>query len=192
MTPSDTLAALPFEGLISEARNGSELAAKILVERYQPHVLSVIRRKMHRDMRQKFDSQDFVQAVWVSFFRNRGTLLEASDPGQLIGYLAAMARNKLLDETRRRLNTQKRDIRREQQLHPEINDAGARSDDTPSQVAMANEAWARLIGGASERDRKIVVLRRNGERIDDIAEQLGVSSRTIRRVLTKLEDESGP
>ena len=187
----DRLAALPFDALIAEARNGSDLAANIIVERYQPHVLHVIRRKMHRDMRQKFDSQDFLQAVWKSFFSNREELLEASDPRQLIGYLAAMAKNKLLDETRRQKNTQKRDLSREQPLHPDGRDTHAGREDTPSQVVMAQEALDRLIEGTSDRDRQIVLLKVNGEHINEIAKKFSVSSRTVRRVLARLEDGSG-
>ena len=181
---------MPFEGLIEEARGGSELAAKIIVERYQPHVLGVIRRKMHREMRQKFDSQDFAQAVWVSFFRNREALLQAEAPGQLIGYLAVMARNKLMDETRRRLNTQKHDIRREQEWLAEVNNCRVRSGDTPSHLAMAHEAWEKLMEGRSERDREIAILRMSGENIQAIADVVGVSVRTVSLVLTRMENES--
>ena len=185
----DELAAMPFEGLIEEARGGCDLAAQIIVERYQPHVMQVIRRKMHRDMRQKFDSQDFAQAVWVSFFRNRDELLKASAPGQLIGYLAVMARNKLTDETRRRLNTKKHDIRREQQWLSEVNNHVV-AGDTPSHLAMAHETFEKLMEGCSERDREIAILRMSGENMQAIAELIGVSERTVSRVLARMENEN--
>ena len=190
LTTADDFTGMPFEGLIQEARNGSDVAAKIIVERYQPHILQVIRRKMHRDMRQKFDSQDFCQAVWVSFFRNRDQLLEATHPAQLIGYLAIMARNKLLDETRRRLHTKKHDIRRERQLASDVGQKCSASD-SPSHVAMAREAWDRIMKVSSARDREIAILRMRGEQIGTIAKQVGVSERTVSRVLTRLENESG-
>lgn len=181
---------MPFEGLIEEARGGSELAARIIVERYQPHVLSVIRRKMHREMRQKFDSQDFAQAVWVSFFRDRDELLKASSPAQLIGYLAVMARNKLTDETRRRLNTQKHDIRREEQWLSDVNNTRVRAGDTPSHLAIAHETFEKLMEGNSERDREIAILRMSGENIQAIAELIGVSERTVSRVLERMQKDS--
>ena len=61
----------------------------------------------------KFDSMDFVQSVWLSFFKNRAAIADFQTASQLVAFLATAARNKVCTESRRRLYTQKHDIRRE-------------------------------------------------------------------------------
>src|SRR5688572_23874581 len=57
-----------FSTLMQCVREGSADATKELLDRYGPHVLRVVRRKLNRKLRPKFDSVDFVQDVWASFF----------------------------------------------------------------------------------------------------------------------------
>ena len=94
-------------------REGSQDAGWKLVETYGPHILRVVRRSLSQDLRTKFDSIDFVQAVWASIFAEPTRLATFEQPEQLIAYLAAVARNKVVDEFRRRVQTQKFDVKRE-------------------------------------------------------------------------------
>ncbi|MCA9151905.1 MAG: hypothetical protein KDA92_21530, partial [Planctomycetales bacterium] len=56
---------LTFSHLLEQVRQGSDEAAWDLVETYGPHVLRTIRRTLSREIRGKFDSDDFAQAVWA-------------------------------------------------------------------------------------------------------------------------------
>ena len=58
--------ATEFASLMRRLRDGSEEAAWELVERFSSSVQRVIRRSLNEQMRSKFDSIDFVQAVWFS------------------------------------------------------------------------------------------------------------------------------
>lgn len=179
-----------FAQLVEEARQGDEAAACEIVTKYQPYIIRTIRRNMAAEIRRKFDSQDFVQAVWASFFRHRDGALQADDPAQLARFLAAMARNKLFEELRRRFCSKKYNVTRERSLDDvsEV-ECGNRRVGTPSQVMMARESWERLVDGLSERDRAIVDLRMAGETQASIARQLGVGVRTVSRALGRLEDK---
>src|SRR4051812_9555119 len=58
----------PFQDLLREAQAGSPEAARELYDTYVAHVLRCVRNRMWHRLRSKFDSQDFVQQVWASFF----------------------------------------------------------------------------------------------------------------------------
>src|SRR5687768_4189029 len=101
---------LEFADLMNRLRAGDQEAAWKLIEEYGPHIRRVVRRELHQKMRSKFDSIDFVQAVWASFFREPGQFREMETPEALLNFLVAIARNKVVDETRRRLYLQKMNV----------------------------------------------------------------------------------
>src|SRR3954452_15648665 len=89
-----------FRILMRAAEGGSEDAARELYETYVRYVLRCVRHRMWHRLRSKFDSQDFVQQVWASFFDDRGSLPEFETPEHLIAYLRSMAENKVANEGR--------------------------------------------------------------------------------------------
>lgn len=178
-----------FEELVAQLKEGSQDAAWDLVELYGPYILRVVRRSLTREIRPKFDSQDFVQAVWASFFTHRDRFLNVDGPEQLVGLLAAMARHKILDEVRRRLETQKHDVRRERSMDDSsvfVKETLVSGDASPSQIAMARERWGQMMDRQPEQYRQIVNLRLAGETHEVIARTLGVSKKTVQRVLGRL------
>src|SRR5208337_4800735 len=87
---------------IARIRDGDEDAARELLRRYEAKVRLVVRRQLPRLLRSRFDSQDFVQSIWGSFFRRiKASPTELEGTENLIGFLARAARNKVIDEYRR-------------------------------------------------------------------------------------------
>jgi len=200
---------LHFQQLLAEMSRGSEEAAWELVETYTPHIMRSVRASLPRVIRPKVDSQDFVQAVWISMLLNRGELSQFRNPAQFIGYLASVARNKVVDSNRHYLNTEGYNVLTEVSM-PELQKqvvinrikAGvkktgatdeqqlpASNDPTPSHVAMARETWQRVVGQSCERDQQILALRIEGHTCDVIAEQLSIGERTVRRVIRRIVEE---
>jgi RNA polymerase sigma-70 factor (ECF subfamily) len=180
-----------FQHLIAEVRAGSQDAAWTLIERYGPHIQQVVRRRMHARMRSKFDSVDFVQAVWASFFKERTKAAQFDTPEGLMGFLEAMARNKVVDEVRRRMQTQKYGGQREHTLYEEAAPSPHSQPhyrDTPSQIAVARERWNRLLADLPEHYRQIIKLRYEGETCEQIAAKVGMHERSVRKVIDKLFD----
>jgi RNA polymerase sigma factor (sigma-70 family) len=178
-----------FEQLMRRVSAGDEEAAWGLVETYGPHILRAVRRTLHPKVRQQFDSIDFVQAVWASLFVGRGKLLNVHRPEQLIALLTTVARNKVIDVVRQRTTTQKYDVGREVAVDREGVQAVATiasKDGTPSEFAMARECWDHLMCDQPDHYRRIIGLRLQGESYRDIADKLGISDKTVQRVLTKL------
>ena len=80
-----------FCNLMRRLGEGSQEAAWELVDRYGEDIRRTVRRVLCIKLRPKFDSLDFVQLVWNSFFRARANFDRFHRPEELAAYLAAMA-----------------------------------------------------------------------------------------------------
>lgn len=178
-----------FIRLLQQVLDGSEQATCELVRTYGPWVARTIRRKLDRQMRGKFDSDDFTQVVWANFFAHPSRWSDFRHPKQLIALLQRMARNKVVDEHRRRMATRKYSVRRErplQSLNGEQRDWLRSNDPTPSQLAVARERWHGLLRGQPRLYREIARLKLLGMTNRAVAEKLGISEKTVQRVLQRL------
>ena len=175
--------------LLERARQDSEGSAQEIVERYGPYILRAVRRRLNKKLRSKFDSVDFVQAVWASFFALPADRFQFQRPQQLVDFLMGLARNKVVDAVRQRLETQKYDVNRELPLY-DSSAVDAREVRAPgptaSQVAIAKEEWQRAQDSAVPREERIVNWIQRGQSLESIAREIGVSVKTIRRVLERI------
>ena len=103
-----------FQELMRRLRAGSEDAAREIVARYGNAIRRAIRRRLNPLLRSKFDSADFTQRVWASFFPTPSNL-HATSPQELMDYLLAVARHDVDNENRRRLEYKEYDVERERQ-----------------------------------------------------------------------------
>ncbi len=175
--------------LMRRLREGSEDAAWELVSQYGEPIRRAVRRALNERLRSKFDSLDFVQVVWNSFFRVRNTTDRFDRPEELAAYLVKMARNKVGMEVRRRLMTNKYDLRREQSLDQrQAEGYPDRSGHQPApvNVAIAREQWDHMVEGQPARYRQIIHLRLQGFTYQAIANELGLDECTVRRFLKRL------
>lgn len=176
----------PFEAAVKELCTGSEEAVWDFIQTYGPHIQRVVRRRLHHKLRSKFDSVDFVQMVWVSFFATPDRLAQFDKPEDVIRYLVVMAKNKVVEESRRRFEHEKHNVTRERSLdQPEIMETSEHRSDTPSQIAIARERWRSMIEGEPERNRRILEMRRAGLTFVEISRNLGIHERTARQVIHK-------
>jgi RNA polymerase sigma-70 factor (ECF subfamily) len=180
-----------FRRLMERVRAGSHDAARELYDRYSDAIRRVVRRRLHQRLRPHYDSLDFLQDVWASFFVAPEEVFTFEDPDSLIRCLAGIAYRKVALAFRRRFQTAKRDVNREQPL-----DGGRAADPptrgpTPSQVAMANERWERLLAGQSESCRVMLEMLRQGHSHTEIAARTGLHPKMIQRLLHKMSQRQG-
>jgi RNA polymerase sigma-70 factor (ECF subfamily) len=177
---------------LARIRGGDEDAARELLRRYEAKVRLVVRRQLPKLLRSRFDSQDFVQSIWGSFFRRiKDSPLELEDVGNLIGFLARAARNKVIDEYRR-ASSRKHDMRREESISESAQSRElADASETASEVAEAGEALSQLQGLLPENRRGLLELKAAGFSSAEIAVRLGLSERTVRRVIEDLRRRAG-
>jgi RNA polymerase sigma factor (sigma-70 family) len=174
-----------FRALLDRLRDGDQSAARELVERYGAYLLYVIRRRLHHRLRRQFDSQDFVQDVWASFFASPPDKDIFETPDQFINFLQRLASNKTAEAARNRLQGKTRNIAREERSLDKYDEELLSRNPTPSTIAMSREEWARLLGGLPRLYRHILIRRREGQTCAQIALELCLSERTVRRVTDK-------
>ena len=184
-----------FQRLISELRSGSNEAAWELVRIYGPHVQAVVSRRLNPSLRRTFDTEDFVQAAWASLFRAMPRFKDLDEPRQFIGLLATIACRRLTNEVRRRSPA---DPEKVQCAHgadgerPGLTETQHGVDATPSQVAIARERWANLVGNLEPKHQQVIELRMRGLTFQEIAEQARVNERTARRVIERATEREDP
>lgn len=180
--------SMDFESLLGRLRLGDEDAAWDLVCEYGPHVVAVLRRRLRNQIRVRIDSQDLAQAVWKSFFLAIGDMSEIRSPEQLIAALVRMAQYKLTDAYRRQLYAPSNGALREVPFvtNEEEGQQIAGREATPSQFAIARERWQQMLRERSPEQQEVLRRRMTGESFEAIADSLGISARTARRVVGDL------
>ncbi len=177
-----------FDDLLQQAREGSEEAARKLVERYEPVIRRVIRRKLDTRLHALFDSDDFTQEVWAAFFARAIQEYDFDSPEELVSFLLEVARKKVAEANRRHLQRQKYDLHRECPLESSaVREDKALVDrhPNPSDLFLAREEIRSLLKGLPALDRGAIALLLEGNTQKEIAAQLGVTERTIRRVVRR-------
>lgn len=179
-----------FQALLQRLRDGSPEAAADFHERYGELLLRVIRRRLESRLRSRFDSIDFRQDVYASFFRELPRPETFENSKAFITYLARMARNKILNAIRQRSGP-KRDAE-DRSL-----DGSARiealekigPEPSASKLFIAEENVSRLTRGKPAKYRQIVELARLGFTHLEIAEQLKLHVKVVRRALSTLNKQ---
>jgi RNA polymerase sigma factor (sigma-70 family) len=174
--------------LLQQVRAGSSDAAWQLIDLYWPHIYRVVHRRMDSRLRSGFDSEDFVQAVWLSFFKDPGKIHSFESSGQLIAYLVRMANNKILEEHRRNLALKRNNSKQPTSLDDSNIDRNSivSRRPSPSAVAIVRERWNQLLAGQPRHYMEIVRLRTMGAKTSEIASQVNMDSRSVRKVIDRL------
>jgi RNA polymerase sigma factor (sigma-70 family) len=180
-----------FDRLMERVRGGCPKAIEEMLQRYGGHIREIVRQHLHHKLRTQFDSVDFQQDVWKSFFTGDAKHLDFSSHQALLRYLAEMASHKVIDVHRRRMESAAHGTQRElplaeidsAQVAPEV----AARNPTPSEFAIANEEWQRLLAEQPPHHRCILELRRQGHTHAEIARTLRLSEKMVYRVLRSLK-----
>ena len=186
-----------LSSLIARAKAGDEDAVRGL-KQFEEDIRTMVRVRLPRPLRTQFDSMDFVQAVWQSFFR-----ISKDDPERFTrvrdvrSFLAGVVRHKVFEEHRRLSMTQKYDLGREEPLYVRRGNRDVprdvvATDPTPSQDAQARERLDQILEGRSPQEAEIVELRRMGLTFEEIAHRTGLHERTVRRVIEAIRRRLDP
>jgi len=176
--------------LIARAKAGDETAIREFLSRFEPEVRMMVRGRLPRMLRTQFDSMDFVQAVWQSFFADlrSSSSRQFENVHHLRGFLAGVARNKVYEEHRRLTRTKKHALAREQSLYVrrgsrEVELALISPEPTPSQAVQASDRLAQLVARCSPLEAQVITLRHQEMTFDEIARRTAVSERSVRRII---------
>ncbi len=110
-------------------------------------------------------------------------------PEHLIGYLVRMARNKLTDAKRDRLETAKHDVCREEPLGRGVEWQERQQlfapEGTPSETAISHELWERMLLEQPPAYRRALLMLRAGCSQQEVATRLELCTRTVQRILNR-------
>jgi RNA polymerase sigma-70 factor (ECF subfamily) len=159
----------------------------------------MVRARLPRRLRPRFDSLDFVQAVWQSFFTTpEGTPRDFDSPAHLRGFLKGVVRNKVHEEHRRLTRTAKHDVAREEPLYVARGDREVPREvrspgPSPSETVQADDRWAQLTAGFGPREIHVLQLRRQGLTHAEVARRAGMHERSVRRIIEQFRSRlEGP
>jgi RNA polymerase sigma factor (sigma-70 family) len=174
-----------FATLMERVQAGSDEAAQQLHELYGQHILRAVRRRLHAKLRSKYDSLDFVQDVWASFFTDIPQKRVFARPEDLVAFLSRMAQNKVRQAVRTRLKQQKYNVNRERPLETPSRPEFLAQQATVSEIAMGREEWDQLLARQPPVHRRVLLSWRDGKSSAQIAQDMGISQKTVDRVLRK-------
>lgn len=184
--------------LLAQHQAGDKDAATALFDRYAERLRVLVGRRLSTGIRRRFDSDDVIQSTFRSFFRQADTAsyrLERS--GDLWRLLAAIALNKLRGSANAH-RASKRDVRKDLHFDAKVDGTRASSllttdEPRPDEVIAASEIVLRTMRSLD--GVPLLVFAKAFQSCSNklIAESLGVSERTVRRVIQgvrqKLVDE---
>jgi len=179
-----------FRQLISLLQAGDPQAMAEAYRRFVPVLQVAVRRKLHPEMRSRFDTLDFVQDVWASFLNVPVESERFTSSEALIAFLCQIARNKVTDVARKRFTSEKDSANAE--VHSKETELRRHSrTPTPSQWVMASEEFENILRQFPAGHQAIVRRLREGYSNEDIAEMSKVSLSTVNRVVKRLKELAG-
>lgn len=175
--------ANPLDSLLDKLCDGDAAAAEQVFVAYEPYLRLVVRRMLPAHLRAKFDSVDVVNSIWADLlhgFRTSGWRFK--DAAHLRAFLVKATRNRFLDRVRKH----KAALGVEQPVEG-ANLAGLGGHDPrPSEVAEANDLWERMLHLCPDAHRPLLLLKRQGCSLDDIAARTGYHPSSVRRIFYDL------
>jgi len=180
---TDVLRAALAAGGTTDA--GSNQALDRLYERCTPRLLSYIRLKLGRSLRERLESRDILQASLLKSFQHLNDF-RGTDGQSLMAWLARIADREIVDRADYHTR-QQRDAGRESRLddHPEL---AARVRSVLSQVIVDARADAleAAIDSLSDDHRQIILLRKFEDlSFKAIGQRLGKSEDACRMLLAR-------
>lgn len=154
---------------------------------YESYLRAIVRSQLSDRLRSKFDSVDVVQSVWVQLLRRMGEDgCRVNDKNHLRALLVTIARRRLVSRARQCWW---------------LNDADKPLDDVeweslfdsrqslPSETAQANDLWAKMLDLTPPDHREVLILKREGLPLQEIAAKTGLHEGSVRRILRRLSRE---
>ena len=179
--------------LLNRFRQGDESAATEMFERYVNRLCALARSRLSNQMQRRVEAEDIVQSAYRSFFRKAGEHYTLEKEGDLWRLLAAITINKLRGQVEFH-TAKKRGVYAEESLatdksmirvSPEVVSEEPKPDDA---VALVEEL-SNVLANLDDLQRNIVELSMQNRDVEQIAEQVQRSPRTIRRTIQQVRDE---
>lgn len=182
----------PSAQLLDDWTRGDQAAANELFRRYVGRLTALARGRISRRLGRRIDAEDVAHSAFRSFFvRARTGRVTVAENGDLWRLLVSIAVNKLHRQVQHN-RAGKRSFDREQSLATIGDEAltarftGA-SPPTVEEAAALAEEFELFLAELSPLERKVIELRMQDHSQSEIAARVGRTERTVRRILTRLQ-----
>lgn len=181
-----------MEKLIKRAQDGDPEATAALYLLYEDELIEEVRRKLGSALRNRMDSVDLVQSLWVDVLQDFKKF-EYRGPDSFHRWLTACLSNKI-QEKARYYRAAKRDPKKAVRIRSEDTQSvgvplPAAPDPTPSHEAIDRESIERLmriLDGFDDLQRKILILRFGDQKkYKEIGRIVGKSADAVRKLCGK-------
>jgi RNA polymerase sigma-70 factor (ECF subfamily) len=173
----------PLDVLFEKLCQGDLVAVEQLFTAYEPLLRTVVRRQLPRRLQAKFDSVDVVQSVWAELFDGfRAGSWQFASSAQLQAFLVTVVRRRLTDRFRHFRHS----LEHEQPLTVRPEDVPASHQPRPSEIAQADDLWAKMLALCPPAHHELLRLKRQGLALAEIAARTGLHEGSIRRILRQL------
>jgi RNA polymerase sigma-70 factor (ECF subfamily) len=179
----------PSVHLLARYREGDEQAAVEIFERYLVRLTTLARARLSSKLARKVDPEDVVQSAYRSFFRSASEgkfVLQAS--GHLWSLLAKITLRKVYRQVERH-SAAKMNVNQEQShVHWDgIPLEQVADEPSPYEVAAIAEMLRDVMTQLTVLQRQMLELHLQGHCVPDIAVATNRSTKTVRRLLDKVQ-----
>ena len=181
--------------LVQILGNGEEsIAESKLFERYFSKLIALARQRLHNSPGCAEDEEDVALSAMDSFFQRArsGAFPDLRNRSELWGLLVTITSRKAINQFKRQ-TAAKRNVLTEldkKNLGPAGLDGLASADPTPEAVMqLAEECNLRIRALDNEVLRRVALMRLEGYSNREVAEELNVAERTVRRKLHRIRHE---
>jgi len=179
--------------LLNLWRAGDQNAARQIFDRYVAQLLALASKRISQRLASRVDAEDIVQSVFRTFFhRAREGQFRCEDPDDLCKLLAKITVHKTL----RQIAFHKR-AKRDASLETSRGDDDSdhmmtllASEPTPEDTIALYDQMEHFLGQLGAEDRRILQMRMEGYSNVEIAEELKITDRKIRRLLERIRGQA--
>lgn len=184
-----------WDGFVDGLRNGEPEACHRFWSDFGNAMKQLADRRISPALQRRVDSEDVVQSVCRTFFRraHQGQFL-VEDENSLWRLLCAITVAKTRMHVRHH-KRKRRDVSAEQHIDHAVADGEARvpelagSGTTPEEQVEFADQFHHLMDQLDQEERQVLDLRLQQLPNSDIADQLGCSERTVRRIVNRLKEK---
>jgi RNA polymerase sigma-70 factor, ECF subfamily len=172
---------IPSTELVKRWNKGDQLAAAELFERYQQSLIRLVASHLNQQMKQRLDPEDLVQSIINSVFRmTRDKPIEYSNEAGFWKWLVTVALHKMYNRIDK--ETAKKNGGKVTFVERFDFDERICHEPIAEDVAQCSDLIESILARLGDRQKKVLQLKLDGFDDNEIARQLGVSSKTIQRM----------
>jgi RNA polymerase sigma-70 factor (ECF subfamily) len=165
-----------------------------IVNQYAERLLRVAQQRLGDQLRAKVSPEDVVQSAFKSFYRRQDEFSFESDGADGIWSLLVVITVRKCCNWAEVFGAKKRSAQRERSMHADQDNERDRieiagKEPTPEEAVQLVELTEQLFALLDPRHQQIISLRMQGYELEEIAEQVQSSRRTIARVVAETKEK---